>query len=74
MATLMEDLPYKDAIIGIGLDSDERNNPPSKFAAVYQRASKEGFLLTCHCDIDQPNTLEHIRQALLELQVDRIGK
>ena len=72
MATLMDALPYKDSIIGVGLDSDERDNPPSKFAAVFQRASKEGFLLTCHCDIDQKDSLEHIRQALLELQVDRI--
>ncbi|KAK5051478.1 hypothetical protein LTR84_003130 [Exophiala bonariae] len=72
MATLMEALPFKDAIIGVGLDSDERDNPPSKFAAVFQRASKEGFLLTTHCDIDQPNSLAHIRQALTELQVDRI--
>ncbi len=48
MATLMEALPFKDAIIGVGLDSDERDNPPSKFGAVFQRASKEGFLLTAH--------------------------
>lgn len=34
MATLMESLPFKDMIIGVGLDSDERDNPPSKFAAV----------------------------------------
>ena len=72
MSTLLSALPYKDSIIGIGLDSEERNNPPSKFAAVYQRASREGFLLTAHADIDQPNTLEHIRQLLLEIQVDRI--
>lgn len=72
MATLMEALPYKDAIIGIGLDSDERNNPPSKFAAVFQRASKEGFLLTAHCDIDQVNSIDHIRQVIQEIQVDRI--
>jgi adenine deaminase len=72
MATLMESLPFKDWIIGVGLDSDERDNPPSKFAAVFQRASKEGFLLTMHCDIDQPNSIEHIRQALEEIQVDRI--
>ncbi len=48
MATLMEALPFKDAIIGVGLDSDERDNPPSKFGAVFQRASKGGFLLTAH--------------------------
>lgn len=72
MATLMEALPFKDAIIGVGLDSDERDNPPSKFAAVFQRASKEGFLLTAHCDIDQVNSIDHIRQVIHEIQVDRI--
>ena len=72
MATLMESLPFKDIIIGVGLDSDERDNPPSKFAAVFQRAAKEGYLLTMHCDIDQPNTLTHISQAVNEIQVDRI--
>ena len=72
MATLMEALPYKDWIIGIGLDSDERANPPSKFAAVYARARAEGFLLTMHCDIDQQNSIEHIRQALEDIGVDRI--
>ena len=53
MATLMESLPYKDWIIAVGLDSDERDNPPSKFAAVFARARTEGYLLTIHCDIDQ---------------------
>ena len=72
MATLMEALPYKDSIIGIGLDSDERGNPPSKFAAVFARARAEGFLLTMHCDIDQANSIEHIRQAIEEIGVDRI--
>jgi adenosine deaminase len=72
MSTLMSALAFKDSILGIGLDSDERDNPPSKFAAVFQRASREGFLLTAHADIDQPNTVDHIRQLLFELQVDRI--
>ncbi|KAJ9616735.1 adenine deaminase [Cladophialophora chaetospira] len=72
MATLMDSLPFKDIIIGVGLDSDERDNPPSKFAAVFQRAAKEGFLITMHCDIDQPNTLTHLSQAITEIQADRI--
>ena len=29
-------------------------------------------MLTAHCDIDQPNTLTHIREALLELGCSRI--
>ena len=72
MATLMEALPYKDWIIGIGLDSDERGNPPSKFAAVFARARQEGWMLTMHCDIDQDQSIENIRQALEEIGVDRI--
>jgi adenosine deaminase len=72
MATLMESLPYKDWIIGVGLDSDERDNPPSKFAEVFARARAEGYLLTMHCDIDQHNSIEHIRQVVEEIGVDRI--
>jgi adenosine deaminase len=72
MSTLMEALPYKDWIIGIGLDSDERNNPPAKFAAVFARARAEGFLLTMHCDIDQVDGIEHIRQVIEDIKVDRI--
>ncbi|MDE1668721.1 adenosine deaminase [Nocardia gipuzkoensis] len=72
MATLLEALPYKSWIVGVGLDSDERGNPPSKFAAVFARARAEGFLLTMHCDIDQPDSVEHIRQALEDVAVDRL--
>ena len=72
MATLMDALPYKDWMIGVGLDSDERGNPPSKFAAVFARARAEGFMLTMHCDIDQLDSIEHIRQAVEEIRVDRI--
>jgi adenosine deaminase len=72
MATLMESLPYKSWIIGVGLDSDERGNPPSKFAAVFARARAEGYLLTMHCDIDQEGSVEHIRQVVEDIRVDRI--
>jgi adenosine deaminase len=72
MATLLESLRYKEWIIGVGLDSDERDNPPAKFAAVFARARAEGYLLTMHCDVDQPNSVEHIRQALFDIGVDRI--
>ncbi len=72
MSTLMEALPHRDWLLGVGLDSDERGNPPVKFAAVYARARAEGFFLTAHCDPDQPGATEHIRQALDDLGVDRI--
>lgn len=72
MSTLMEALPYKDWILGVGLDSDERGNPPAKFAQVFARARAEGFRLTMHCDIDQEGTHEHIRQAIEDIGVDRV--
>ena len=72
MATLEAALPYQDWIIGVGLDSDERDNPPAKFAEVFATARAAGFRLTMHCDIDQANSIEHIRQAVHEIGVDRI--
>jgi adenosine deaminase len=72
MATLMEALPYKGWIAGVGLDSDERDNPPGTFSAVFARARAEGFLLTMHCDIDQVGSVENIRAVLTEVGVDRI--
>ena len=72
MATLLESLPYKEWIIGVGLDSDERNNPPIKFKDVFARARGEGYLLTMHCDVDQDNSTAHIRQCIEEIGVDRI--
>jgi adenosine deaminase len=56
-------LPYKDMIIGIGLDSNEYDRPPSLFEELYIRARADGFKLTCHCDVTQKDTHEHIRQV-----------
>ena len=72
MEALEQSLPYKDWIVGVGLDSDEKGNPPSKFADVFKRARAEGYRLTMHCDVNQDNTLGHIRQCLDEIGVDRI--
>lgn len=70
--TLAQAEPYQDRIIGIGLDSDERGNPPSKFKDVYAAAAKQGYHLTMHCDVDQENTVDHIWQALDLIGVERI--
>ncbi|WP_029150220.1 adenosine deaminase [Microbacterium indicum] len=72
MSTLMEALPYRSWIVGVGLDSDERDNPPAKFQAVFARAKQEGFLTTMHCDIDQVGSIDNIRSVLDEIGVDRI--
>lgn len=72
MATLEAAMPFKDRIIAVGLDSDERGNPPEKFAEVYARAREAGFHLTMHCDIDQPGSIDNIRTALHVIGVERL--
>ena len=72
MDTLEQSLPYRDRIVGVGLDSDEKDNPPVKFKDVFARARSEGFRLTMHCDVDQESSVEHIWQCLDEIGVERI--
>jgi adenosine deaminase len=56
-------LPYKDMIVGIGLDSDEYDRPPSLFHDLFRRARNDGFQVTAHCDFNQKDTHEHILQV-----------
>jgi adenine deaminase len=70
--TLEQAAPYRDWIIGVGLDSDERDNPPLKFRDVFAAAHEQGFRLTMHCDVDQVGSTMHIRQCLDEIGVERI--
>ena len=72
MEHLEMSLPYKDWIIGVGLDSDEKDNPPSKFAGVFARAREAGYKLTMHCDVNQKDIHAHIRECLDLIKVDRI--
>lgn len=72
MATLELALAHKEHIVGVGLDSDEKGNPPAKFAEVFARARAEGFHITAHCDVDQENSLEHIWQCVRDIGVERL--
>jgi len=72
MAHLQMCLPYKEWIIGVGLDSDEKDNPPSKFSEVFKLAREEGLKLTMHCDVNQKDIVDHIDQCLHMIEVDRI--
>lgn len=56
-------LEYRDMIIGIGLDSNERDRPPCLFDEIFTLARKEGFKLTAHCDVGVKDTHTHIRQV-----------
>ncbi|MCF6150473.1 MAG: adenosine deaminase [Candidatus Kuenenia sp.] len=70
METLLLSLPYKEWIIGVGLDSSEAGYPPRIFASVFDRARKEGFLTVAHAGEEGPP--EYIWQALNELKVVRV--
>lgn len=72
MKTLEESLPFKKWIVGVGLDSDEKGNPPVKFREVFIRAKQEGYRLTMHCDVNQEGTVDHHWQCLNEIGVERI--
>jgi adenosine deaminase len=64
--------PHRGAIVGVGLDSDEQGNPPLKFQAVFAAAREQGYRITMHCDVDQQDSIEHIRQCLHDIGVERI--
>jgi adenosine deaminase len=70
--TLERSMPYREWIVGVGLDSDEKDNPPVKFATVFEAARAGGYRLTMHCDVDQQDSVEHIRQCLEDIGVERI--
>jgi adenine deaminase len=52
--TLDSALAFKDRIVGVGLDSSEKGNPPSKFKHVFARARDAGFFLTAHAGEEGP--------------------
>lgn len=68
--TLQQALPYKDQIIGVGLDSSEVGHPPSKFERVFAQAREEGFLVVAHAGEEGP--AEYVWEALDLLKVNRV--
>jgi adenosine deaminase len=63
-------LAFKDKIVGVGLDSSELGNPPSKFARVFRRARDEGLFVTAHAGEEGPAA--YVWEALDVLGVGRI--
>jgi adenosine deaminase len=70
IATLEEALPFRDKIIGVGLDSSEVGHPPEKFARVFGRARNLGLHLVAHAGEEGPPA--YIESALDVLGVERI--
>jgi adenine deaminase len=68
--TLEQIKPYRDKIIGVGLDSGEAGNPPGKFLRVFDAAREAGFLTVAHAGEEGPAS--YIRDSLSLLKVSRI--
>jgi adenosine deaminase len=61
---------HKEKIVGVGLDSSEIGNPPSKFKKLFEKAIGKGFLTVAHAGEEGPP--EYIWEALDHLKVKRI--
>lgn len=68
--TLKTSLPFKDKIIGVGLDSSEVGHPPSKFQRLFVKCKKVGYKIVAHAGEEGDSS--YIWEAINLLQVERI--
>ena len=61
---------HKEKIFGVGLDSSEMGNPPSKFKRLFKKASENNFITVAHAGEEGPP--KYIWEALELLNVRRI--
>jgi adenine deaminase len=69
-ATLEAAMPFRSELVGVGLDSGERGNPPSKFERVFAKARSLGLRAVAHAGEEGPAA--YITEALDLLKVERI--
>lgn len=69
-ATLDQALPYRDRLLGIGLDSSEVGHPPSKFEMVFAKAREAGLIPVAHAGEEGPPS--YVWEALDLLKVKRL--
>jgi adenosine deaminase len=70
IATLEQAEPFRDKLVGVGLDSSELGHPPEKFARVFARARELGLHPVAHAGEEGPPA--YIESALDILNVERI--
>ena len=70
LITLEEAYPYRDKILGVGLDSSEKGRPPELFKEVFEQAEKQGYLTVAHAGEEGP--AEYVWEAINLLGVKRI--
>jgi adenosine deaminase len=69
-ATVDAALPFRERIVGVGLDSSERGHPPSKFEHVFARCRELGWRAVAHAGEEGPPS--YIIEALDLLKAERI--
>ena len=67
---LEQAIPHKDKIFGVGLDSSEIGNPPSKFKKLFKKAIENNFITVAHAGEEGPPA--YMWEALNLLNVKRI--
>jgi adenine deaminase len=70
MRTLKMALPFRERILGVGLDSSELGHPPSNFVDVFACARDAGFRRVAHAGEEAP--ADYVWQALDLLGAERI--
>ena len=68
--TLEQALPFRDKLVGVGLDSSELGHPPEKFAQVFARCRALGLHVVAHAGEEGPPA--YIWAALDVLKAERI--
>jgi adenosine deaminase len=70
VATIVEAEPFLDGVIGVGIDSSERDRPPELFEEAYARARELGLRAVAHAGEEGPS--QYVRSALDVLGAERI--
>ena len=70
LKTLEEAYPYREKILGVGLDSSEQGRPPSLFTEVFKKAKDQGYKIVAHAGEEGP--AEYVWEAIERLGVQRI--
>ncbi|CAE09856.1 adenosine deaminase [Wolinella succinogenes] len=67
---LKSSLPFREKILGVGLDSSEVGHPPSKFERLFLECRKAGYKIVAHAGEEGDSS--YIWEAIHKLQVERI--
>ncbi|MEL7041592.1 MAG: adenosine deaminase [Pseudomonadota bacterium] len=70
LKTLAQAQPWRDHIIGVGLDSSELGHPPSRFQNVFRKAKAAGLKCVAHAGEEGPP--EYVWEALDVLNIHRL--